>query len=83
MDAQDNDGWTPLMKAVCHPQAMMCKDVIYGLAENSDTAIKNNEGKTAYDIAKENAAFDDEKLLLTLQIAREKLKLRLLPKEAS
>ena len=67
VDAQDNNGWTPLMKAVCHPQAMMRKDVIYGLAHNSDTSIKNKEGKTAYDIAKENAAFNDEKLLLILK----------------
>jgi len=67
VDAQDNDGWTPLMNAVHHPQAMIRKDVIYGLAHNSDTSIKNKEGKTAYDIAKENAAFDDEKLLLILK----------------
>ena len=64
VDAQDNDGWTPLMNAVHHPQAMMRKDVIYGLAENSDTSIKNNDGKTAYDIAKENAAFSS---MLNLQ----------------
>lgn len=48
VDAQDNDGWTPLMNAVHHPQAMIRKDVIYGLARNSDTSIKNKEGKTAY-----------------------------------
>ena len=66
-DAQDNNGWTPLMKAVCHPQAMMRKDVIYGLAENTNTAIKNNEGKTAHDLAKENPAFNDETLLLFLK----------------
>lgn len=66
-NAQDNDGWTPLMDAVKHPQAMLRKDVIYGLAEVSDTSIRNNEGRTAYDIAKENEAFDDEKLLLTLK----------------
>ena len=56
-DAQDNDGCTPLMDAVRHPQAMIHKDLIRNLAENSDTSIKNNAGKTAYDIAKENAAF--------------------------
>ena len=67
VDAQDNDGWTPLMNAVHHPQAMMCKDLIRGLAENSDTSIKNNEGKTAYDIAKENVAFDDDTLMLFLK----------------
>lgn len=67
VDAQDNDGWTPLMDAVKHPQAMMRKELILNLAENSDTSIKNNAGKTAYDIAKENAAFDDEKLLLFLK----------------
>ena len=67
VNAQDNDGWTPLMDVVHHPQAMMRKDVIYGLAHNSDTSIKNKEGKTAYDIAKENKAFDDEKLLLILK----------------
>ena len=66
-DAQDNAGWTPLMNAVNHPQAMMRKDLIRGLAENSDTSIKNNEGKTAYDIAKENEAFDDDTLLLFLK----------------
>lgn len=48
VDAQDNDGWTPLMNAVHHPQAMIRKDVIYGLARNSDTSIKNKESKTAY-----------------------------------
>ena len=67
VDAQDNDGWTPLMVAVKHPQPMMCKDVIYGLAEDSDTSVKNNEGKTAYDIAKENEAFNDDTLLLFLK----------------
>ncbi len=67
VDAQDNDGWTPLMHAVKHPQAMIRKDVIRGLAESSDTSIKNNEGKTAYDLAKENEAFDDETLLLFLK----------------
>ena len=66
-DAQDNDGWTPLMKAVCHPQAMMRKELILNLAENSDTNIKNNEGKTTYDIAKENEAFNDDTLLLFLK----------------
>jgi ankyrin repeat protein len=67
VDAQDNDGWTPLMDAVKHPQAMMRKDLIRGLAENSDTSVKNNEGKTAYDIAKENEAFNDDTLLLFLK----------------
>ena len=67
VDAQDNEGWTPLMDAVRHPQAMMRKSVLYGLVELSDTSIKNNEGKTAYDIAKENETFDDEKLLLALK----------------
>ena len=67
VNAQDNEGWTPLMDAVKHPQAMLRKSVIYGLAEISDTTIKNNDGKTAYDIAKENKAFDDEKLLLVLK----------------
>lgn len=66
-DAQDNDGCTPLMDAVCHPQAMMRKDLIRNLAENSDTSIKNNAGKTAYDLAKENQAFNDEMLLLFLK----------------
>ena len=67
VDARDNDGWTPLMDAVKHPQAMMRKGMIYGLLELSDTSIKNNDGKTAYDIAKENKAFDDERLLLALK----------------
>jgi len=67
VDAQDNDGWTPLMNAVHHPQAMMRKDLIRNLAENSDTSIKNNAGKTAYDLAKENQAFNDETLLLFLK----------------
>ena len=66
-DAQDNDGCTPLMDAVHHPQAMMRKDLIRNLAENSDTSIKNNAGKTAYDLAKENQAFNDETLLLFLK----------------
>ena len=66
-DAQDNDGCTPLMDAVKHPQAMIRKDVIYGLAHNSDTSIKNKEGKTAYDLAKENEAFNDDTLLLFLK----------------
>ena len=66
-DAQDNNGWTPLMKAVCHPQTMMRKDLIRNLAENSDTSIKNYAGKTAYDLAKENQAFNDETLLLFLK----------------
>ena len=66
-DAQDNDGCTPLMDAVRHPQAMIHKDLIRNLAENSDTSIKNNAGKTAYDLAKENKAFNDETLLLFLK----------------
>ena len=66
-DAQDNDGCTPLMDAVRHPQAMMRKELILNLAENSDTSIKNNAGKTAYDLAKENQAFNDETLLLFLK----------------
>lgn len=69
VNAQDNDGWTPLMDAVKHPQAMMRKDVIRNLAKLSDTSITNNDGKTAYDIAKENEAFDDEVLLLLLKNA--------------
>lgn len=67
VDAQDNDGWTPLMNAVHHPQVMMRKDLIRNLAENSDTSIKNYAGKTAYDLAKENQAFNDETLLLFLK----------------
>ena len=66
-DAQDNDGCTPLMDAVKHPQAMMWKDLIRNLAENYDTSIKNNAGKTAYDLAKENQEFNDETLLLFLK----------------
>ena len=66
-DAQDNDGCTPLMDAVRHPQAMIHKDLIRNLAENSDTSIKNNAGKTAYDLAKENQAFNDDTLLLFLK----------------
>ena len=67
VNAQDNDGWTPLMDAVHHPQAMMRKNVISGLAEYSDVSIKNNKGQTAYDIAKANTAFDDEVLLMLLE----------------
>ena len=55
------------MDAVRHPQAMIHKDLIRNLAENSDTSIKNNAGKTAYDLAKENQAFNDETLLLFLK----------------
>lgn len=67
VDAQDNNGWTPLMKAVCHPQAMMRKELILNLAENTNTALKNNDSKTAYDIAKGNEAFSDETLMLFLK----------------
>lgn len=67
VNAQDKDGWTPLMDVVHHPQAMMRKNVIHHLAEYSDTSIKNKDGKTAHDIAKENEAFDDEDLLLLLK----------------
>ena len=66
-NAQDNDGWTPLMDALHHPQVSMRMNVVRGLMTKTDLTIKNNKGQTAYDIAKNNKAFDDDYVLEQLK----------------
>lgn len=66
-NAQDNDGWTPLMDALHHPQVSMRMNVVRGLMAKTDLTIKNNKGQTAYDIAKNNQAFDDDYVLEQLK----------------
>ena len=68
-NAQDEDGNTPLMIALGHPQVSMRMDVVWNLFQVTDCSIKNHEGKIAYDIAKENEAFDDAEVLALLAIA--------------
>ena len=67
-NAQDEDGNTPLMIALGHPQVSMRMDVVWNLFQVTDCSIKNHEGKIAYDIAKENEAFDDAEVLSLLEM---------------
>lgn len=62
-NAQDEDGNTALHIATTHPQADIRMDVVWNLFLKTDDTIRNNEGKTAYDIAKENPNFTDEEVL--------------------
>ena len=62
-NAQDEDGNTALHIAVAHPQADIRMDVVWNLFLKTDDTIRNNEGKTAYDLAKENPNFTDEEVL--------------------
>ena len=62
-NAQDEDGNTPLHIAVSHVQADIRMDVIWNLFLKTDDTIRNNDGKTAYDLAKENPNFTDEEVL--------------------
>ena len=67
-NAQDEDGNTPLMIALGHPQVSIRMDVVWNLFQVTDCSIKNHEGKIAYDIAKENEAFDDAEVLSLLEM---------------
>lgn len=62
-NAQDEDGNTALHIAAAHPQANIRMDVVWNLFLKTDDTIRNNEGKTAYDLAKENPNFTDEEVL--------------------
>ena len=62
-NTQDEDGNTALHIAVAHPQANIRMDVIWNLFLKTDDSIRNNAGKTAYDLAKENPNFTDEEVL--------------------
>ena len=62
-NAQDEEGNTALHIAAAHPQADIRMDVIWNLFLKTDDTIRNNDGKTAYDLAKENPNFTDEELL--------------------
>ena len=62
-NAQDEDGNTPLHIAVSHVQADIRMDVIWNLFLKTDDTIRNNDGKTAYDLAKENPYFTDAEIL--------------------
>lgn len=66
-NAQDNNGNTPLMVALSHSQVSMRMVVIGNLLLLSDLSIKNNNNETAYDIAKANRVFKDERFLETLK----------------
>lgn len=63
VNAQDNQGNTPLMAMLSHPQISMRMVVAWNLLPLTDLTIKNNKGETAYDIAKANPAFEDERFL--------------------
>lgn len=67
VNARDYNGNTPLMVALSHPQVSMRMDVVEYLLRFTDCSIKNYDGKTAYDIAKANPAFDDEEILEKLK----------------
>ena len=62
-NAQDEDGNTALHIAAAHPQADIRMDVVWNLFLKTDDTILNNDGKTAYDLAKENPNFTDEEVL--------------------
>ena len=62
-NTQDEDGNTALHIAAAHPQADIRMDVVWNLFLKTDDTIRNNEGKTAYDIARENPNFTDEEVL--------------------
>ena len=62
-NTQDEDGNTSLHIAAAHPQADIRMDVVWNLFLKTDDTIRNNDGKTAYDIAKENPNFTDEEVL--------------------
>ena len=62
-NAQDEDGNTALHIAAAHPQADIRMDVVWNLFLKTDDTIRNNDGKTAYDLAKENPNFTDEEVL--------------------
>ena len=55
------------MDALHHPQVSMRMNVVRGLMAKTDLTIKNNKGQTAYDIAKNNKAFDDDYVLEQLK----------------
>ena len=62
-NTQDEDGNTALHIAAAQPQADIRMDVIWNLFLKTDDTIRNNDGKTAYDLAKENPNFTDEEVL--------------------
>lgn len=62
-NARDEDGNTALHIAAAHPQADIRMDVVWNLFLKTDDTIRNNDGKTAYDLAKENPNFTDEEVL--------------------
>lgn len=62
-NAQDEDGNTALHIVAAHPQADIRMDVVWNLFLKTDDTIRNNDGKTAYDLAKENPNFTDEEVL--------------------
>lgn len=62
-NTQDEDGNTALHIAATHPQADIRMDVVWNLFLKTDDTIRNNDGKTAYDLAKENLYFTDVEVL--------------------
>ena len=62
-NVQDENGNTALHIAAAHPQADIRMDVIWNLFLKTDDTIRNNDGKTAYDLAKENPNFTDKEVL--------------------
>ncbi|MBR1775583.1 ankyrin repeat domain-containing protein [bacterium] len=69
VNARDYNGNTPLMVALAHPQVSIRMGVVRNLLQLTDCSIKNHDGKTAYDIAKANQAFDDDEVLDLLEKA--------------
>ncbi len=68
VNAQDINGNTPLMSLLTHPQVKLRMSVVEGLCDaGTDVFIKNKDGQTAYDIAKDNLSFQSEEILDFLQ----------------
>ena len=63
VNTQDYKGNTPLMSLLSLSQIPLKMLVAWNLLPLTDLSIKNDEGQTAYDIAKANPAFDDKQFL--------------------
>lgn len=67
VNAQDIKGNTPLMALLLHPQVRLRMGIAWELYDaGTDCTLKNTDGETAYDIAKANSGFNDDKFLFIL-----------------
>ncbi len=55
------------MAMLSHPQISIRMVIAWNLLPLTDLTIKNNKGKTAYDIAKTNSVLDDKRFLEMLK----------------